>query len=291
MDNDRTYTLITGASAGIGKAMAEACARRGQNLVLVALHNSGLVETGFQLQHTYDVDVKVLELNLSVPASLQYLYDWCLEQGLKINVLINNAGVGNYSSFQKGTLNDYQNMIQLNTGAVVALTRLFIPRLRENRESYILNVGSFAAMMPLPYKSVYSATKSFVLTFSRALQMELKPFKVYVSCLCPGPTSTKTMNKRNHKIKNGADFLSKTPEEVAERAIKGLFKKEGLIIPGWKNRLLISIGKLLPFSLKSYLLKKIFEQGAEEEIKSVATTIQAGPEKDMVESNKNSPAS
>lgn len=288
MNQEKTFTLITGASAGIGKALAEECARRGQNLILIALQNSQLVETASFLQQKYRVDVKVLELNLTSPDALQYLYDWCHHQQLKINVLINNAGIGNYSYFQEATLSDYQNMIQLNVGAVVALTRMFIPKLRENQEAYILNVGSFASLMPIPYKSVYSATKSFVLTFSRALQMELKQYKIHVSCLCPGPTSTNSMKKRNQSIKNGADFFIQTPDQVATVAIDGLFKKQGVIIPGWTNRFLIRLGNFLPFVVKSYVLKKIFKQGAEEDVIDEPVSIFPEPENITYEKKQSS---
>ncbi|SIQ95633.1 SDR family NAD(P)-dependent oxidoreductase [Pontibacter lucknowensis] len=263
---EKTYTLITGASAGIGQAMATECAARGQHLILVALQDSGLVQTATSLREQFGVDVKTIELNLIAPNAIQYLYDWCHEQGLSINVLINNAGIGNYSYFQESSLEDYLQMIQLNVNAVVALTHLFIPKLREHESAYILNVGSFASLMPLPYKSVYAATKSFVLTFSRSLQMELEPYNIHVSCLCPGPTSTKTMRKRNQHIKKGKGILTKTPEEVARQAIDGLYKDKGLIIPGWKNRFMIRVGRILPFSVKSYILKKIFKQGVEEDI-------------------------
>lgn len=265
ISKEKVFTLITGASEGIGKALAEECARRGHHLILIALQNSQLVETAALLQHQYKVDVKTLELNLTAPDALQYLYDWCHQQQLKINVLINNAGIGNYSYFQDAKLSDYQNMIQLNIGAVVALTHMFIPKLRENQEAFILNVGSFASLMPIPYKSVYSASKSFVLMFSRTLQMELKEFQIHVSCLCPGPTSTKTMKERNENLNKSLRFFIQTPAQVASVAIDSLFQKQGVIIPGWTNRFFISLGNFLPFGIKSYILKKIFKEGAEED--------------------------
>ncbi len=279
MTHNRTYTLITGASAGIGQAMAEECARQGHNLILVALQESGLLQTAVVLREQYGVDIKTIELNLIAPNAIQYLYDWCHQQGLRINVLINNAGIGNYSSFQESSLEVYQHMLQLNVNAVVTLTHLFIPKLREHPSAYILNVGSFAALMPLPYKSVYAATKSFVLTFSRSLQMELKPYHIYVSCLCPGPTSTKSMRKRNEHVKKGKGFLTKTPEEVARQAINGLYRKEGLIIPGWKNRFLIRLGRILPFAVKSYILKRIFKEGIEKERETASAAPSTVPHK------------
>ncbi|WP_299699674.1 SDR family oxidoreductase [uncultured Pontibacter sp.] len=285
---EKKYTLITGASAGIGKAMADECAKRGQNLVLVALQQSELAETASFLQQQYGVDVKALELNLTAPHAIQYLYDWCHAQKLTINVLINNAGIGNYSYFQEADLAEYQSMIKLNVGAVVALTHLFVTKLRENEESYILNVGSFASLMPLPYKSVYAATKSFVLTFSRSLQMELKPYNIHVSCLCPGPTSTNSMQKRNQHVKKGNGILTKTPEEVASSAIAGLFNKQGLIIPGWKNRFLIRLGRILPFSIKSYILKRIFKDGAEDDLDAETHKASSKTESVSLKEEKNS---
>jgi uncharacterized protein len=285
---EKKYTLITGASAGIGKAMAAECAKRGQNLILVALQNSGLAETAACLQQQYGVDVKALELNLTSPNAMQYLYDWCHQQQLKVNVLINNAGIGNYSIFQQSDYEDYQSMIQLNVNAVVALTHLFVPKLRENESAYILNVGSFASLMPLPYKSVYAATKSFVLTFSRSLQMELKPYNIHVSCLCPGPTSTQSMRERNQSQKIGEGSLIKTPEEVASSAIAGLFKKQGLIIPGWRNRFLIRLGRVLPFSVKSYILKRIFKEGVKEEHGDAPSASPSQAPQVCIEEKKNS---
>ncbi|MCC9135092.1 SDR family NAD(P)-dependent oxidoreductase [Pontibacter silvestris] len=273
MSIDKNYTLITGASAGIGKAMAEECARRLQNLILVALPGTGLETVGDFLGSKYKVDVKTLELNLVKPHAISYLYDWCQQQNLRINILINNAGTGNYSSFVSTSLEQYQKMIHLNSATVVSLTKMFVPKLMEHSKSYILNVGSFVSLMSVPYKSVYSATKSFVLAFSRALQSELQQHGVYVSCICPGPTSTETVIKRNKSLGRKSDILMQTPGQVAKLAIDGLLKKKGLIIPGWKNKVILRLGPLLPFRLRSYILESIFKSGiqkqSEEETGSV----------------------
>lgn len=267
VDKGQPYTLVTGSSTGIGKAMAEECAKRKHNLVLVALPGTELEKVGKYFRDTYHVDIKFLEINLTLPNALQELHDWCDAQQIKINVLINNAGIGNYSSFEKTDLEKYLKIIHLNTEVVVSLTSLFIPKLREHRQSYILNVGSIASLMPVPYKSVYSASKSFVLSFSRALQIELKQYGIHVSCLCPGPTSTETVLKLNAQLSSKrSKKLWLTPEKVAQIAINGLFERKGLIIPGWKNRLILSLNSLLPFSLRSYLLLSAFKNGVEKKV-------------------------
>ena len=264
MNGKSNYTLITGASAGIGKAIAEECARRGQHLILVALPDTGLPELAAAFISKYQVDVLVQELDLLEPQAVQYLYDWCQRQKLGINVLVNNAGIGNYSAFTETALDSYIDIIRLNTEVVVAISKFFLPMLREHQESFILNVGSMVSYMPVPYKSVYSATKSFVLTFSRALQSELSQYGVHVSCLCPGPTLTETVKKRNRQLlsqTNGTFNMS--PEKVAKAAVDGLLRKKVTIIPGWKNKLILFVNHFIPFRLKRFILSAIFKDNFE----------------------------
>lgn len=265
---EKTYTLITGSSSGIGKAMAEDFARRNQNLILAALPNTGLEKVSKNIQDKYGVDVKFYELNLTEEGAIQKFYDWCVNQNLSINTLINNAGIGDCSCFENTDMNFYLNMMQLNSLSVVSLTRIFIPKLREHQKSYILNMGSFAALMPVPFKSVYSATKSFVLAFSKALQMELKDYGIQVSCVCPGPTKTESLMERHEKFGQKSDFLLMTPEKVAKLAIDGLFRNERVIVPGWKNRMLLRFEAIVPYSLKYYILKRIFQKSVTLDTKS-----------------------
>ncbi|WP_187262353.1 SDR family NAD(P)-dependent oxidoreductase [Pontibacter beigongshangensis] len=273
MIDEKRYTLITGASAGIGKAIARECAKRGHNLILVSLPATGQQEVGAQLNRQYNIDVKTVELNLVLPHAVHELFDWCCRQNLKIDVLINNAGIGNYSAFATTDAADYLNIIRLNSEVVVLVTNLFLPKLREHAESYIMNVGSFVSFLPIPYKSVYSATKSFVLTFSKALHSELDQYGVHVSCLCPGPTSTETVKKRNRLLlRQNSDMLTLSPEEVAKTAIDGLFNRKRVIIPGWKNKFILAIVPLIPFRLRSHILKAIFKNGFEKEEEAPANT-------------------
>jgi short-subunit dehydrogenase len=175
-------------------------------------------------------------------------------------MLVNNAGIGDCSYFETTDLEFYLNMMNINAQTVVSLTRIFFPKLRMHKKAYILNTGSFAALMPLPFKSVYSATKSFVLAFSRSLNMELKEFGIHVSCVCPGPTKTENIRLRYQLDGQSSNFFIMEPEVVAKLAIDGLFNHKELIVPGWKNRLLLTCGSFVPLAIKHYILKSIFRK-------------------------------
>lgn len=263
-DNSKKFSLVTGASTGIGRALAMECASRNQNLILVALPDSGLKQVKLEIEKKYPVEVRIYETNLVEPNAIKNLYNWCHVYQLRVNVLINNAGIGNCSSFIATDLEHYLKMIRLNSEAVVNLSRTFIPKLKEHKQSYILNMGSFASLMPIPFKSVYSATKSFVLSFSRSLEMELKPLGIHVSCLCPGPTRTETVIRRHELLGQKSELLMLSPEEVAKIGINGLLRKKGLIVPGWKNKMILNCKGIFPFSFKRFVLTKIFEKGVEQ---------------------------
>lgn len=260
---EKIYTIVTGSSSGIGKAIAIECAKRKYNLILIALPDTGLKSVSNHIQHNYKVDVKYYEINLTEKGAGNKILQWVNVQDLKIDKLINNAGIGDSSYFETTDLNYYLEMMHINSQSVVSLTSTFIPKLKEHEQSYILNMGSFAGLMPVPYKSVYSATKSFVVAFSQALRMELKQFGIHVSCICPGPTSTESVMARHERIGNSSKWLMMTPEEVAGLAIEGMLKQKGLIVPGWKNRFILGFSKVAPYVLKHYLLNKIFEKSVE----------------------------
>lgn len=243
-----TYTLITGASAGIGKAMAKECAQRKMNLILVALPGSELIEYADYLQSIYDIKVHYFSTDLTEKNATKQLYEWCIKQNLSVSILINNAGVGHFGAFEGTTVDIYQNIMQLNMQVLVTLTRLFLPELKKNSSGYILNVGSASALHPVPYKCVYSATKSFVLFFSLALRSELKNTNVKVSCLCPNGVIT---NGEVQKRINAAGRIGRlsqimSAEKVAYIAIEGLLTNKAVIIPGRINRTLLFAAKFLP---------------------------------------------
>ncbi|MFN6946442.1 MAG: SDR family NAD(P)-dependent oxidoreductase [Cytophagaceae bacterium] len=262
--NDSSYTLITGASSGIGKSIAEECARRRQNLLLVALPDSGLDEFCARLEKRYRIKASWYEVDLTKENSSEELLHWCVENNYQVKTLINNAGMGKDCSFSQTPLSELRNVMLLNMDALVSMTRTFAPELKKNAPAYILNVGSVASFFPIPFKCVYAASKSFVYSFSKALTMELKPHDIHVSCLCPGPTDTNAEMKLKHKhLGWKTRFVVLSPEKVASRAVNGLYKKTGIIIPGWTNRLALCVEYLIPSRLSSLILIRGFKKSQE----------------------------
>lgn len=254
------YALITGASSGIGKALAFELARRKINVLLVALPNTGLSDVVKHLGDTFDIVSHGIELDLTIAQAPAILHSWCVKNHFEVNILINNAGFGNLCSFEQTDPMLISSMINLNSKAMVMLTHQFIPDLKKFDKSYILNVGSLASFMPIPNKSVYAATKSFVYAFSYALRLELEPHGISVSCLCPGATLTSThVNEGISKLKVGKNFIQ-LPESVAHTAVDGMMKNKFRIIPGWHNRILYFIRQVLPETGVRWILLRIFSR-------------------------------
>ena len=241
------YTLITGAGKGLGKALAFECAHRQMNLVLVSLPGENLMELTYDLKRTYDIDAIAIEKDLCLDRSCLEVFNEIKERRLRVNTLINNAGVGGTELFKHGLIGDYEKQIRLNVLATTLITRLFLDTLRENGPAYILNVGSLACFFSLAKKQVYGATKSYVSYFSRSLRRELKQESVFVSLLCPGGMYTNEAASETLKTGN---YISRSsgmrPEEVAPIAIDGLLKNKQVIIPGKINRLVILLNRVLP---------------------------------------------
>ena len=241
------YTLITGASQGMGKQMADECAKRGRNLLLVALPNENLKEFSEHLIRQYNIKADYFECDLIIKKSVENIFKWTQENNYAIDFLINNAGFGGAGSFEDYTFEYVNNMIDLNIRATTNLTHLFIPELKKNTPSYILNNASMVANFPCPYKTIYAATKAYVKNFTRALREELKPQGISVSVLQPGATPTNKIV--SNQINEGGFFfkISVTSiEQVAKKAIDRTFKGQAVIVPGYKNRMSLRFIKLVP---------------------------------------------
>ena len=253
-----TYTLITGASSGIGKALAYKCAERKMNLLLVALPETGLNEVADEIAEKHGIDVKTFETDLTETNTAQKILNWCSEKSLSVKYLINNAGVGYAELFENVKMNFFGKLMTLNMNAVVEMTHAFIPELKKQNGAGILNVSSMASHFPIPNKTVYAASKSFVFSFSRALNEELKPYKIHVSCLCPGgtPTSEQVLERMRkggwiHKV------FSCPVVTVAEKAISKFLKKQPVIIPNTADKLVLWFSKIIPENLRIILAGKI----------------------------------
>lgn len=258
--NTTGLALITGASSGIGKAIARELAARKINVLLVALPGTGLMEVVRDIRTQYKVCADGLEIDLTSVDSVKSVYQWCKQNNYRVNILVNNAGFGNLCSLEQSDPTVIASMMLLNNQALVLLTQAFIPELKRNAPSYILNLGSLASFMPIPNKSVYAATKSFVYSFSASLRLELWTSGVFVSCLCPGGTSTSAHVKRMMKEMRTNMAFVQLPEQVACKAVRGLLKREFRIIPGWHNKLFYLMRQALPEFAVNWLVLQIFNR-------------------------------
>jgi short-subunit dehydrogenase/membrane protease YdiL (CAAX protease family) len=255
-----TFALVTGASSGIGRAIAEELAKQKINLILVALPNTGLEVVEAALVREYNIRTHTFCLDLTQPEAPLFLVNACKEKCIDISILVNNAGFGNLELFEDSDLHELLQMMALNNRALVSITHLFTPLLKGSGEAYILNVGSLASVFKIPYKAVYSATKSFVYSFSAALRLELESSNISVSCLCPGSTLTSPRVRDILLRTAGKNTLFvQTPEVVAKTAVKKLFKGQFKIVPGFLNRLLLGVSSILPESITNKLLMRLFK--------------------------------
>jgi short-subunit dehydrogenase len=188
--NRARCALVTGASQGLGRAFAEECAGRGMDLILVALPGIGLPEVARILERAYQVRIEPLEMDLIGSNALGAIAALCRSRGFQVDTLINNAGIGFMSPFSKSRAEQNEATIQLNVASLVRLTQEMLSELRERQRSWILNVASVGAFFPMPSMPVYSSTKTFVLTFSRLLRVELRGTPISVSVLCPNGIRT-----------------------------------------------------------------------------------------------------
>ena len=253
-----SVVLITGASAGIGKALAFAFARDNKNLLLIALPNTGLEEVAETLRVQFNINVHCYCIDLTKPEAPQEIFNWCRNNFFKVQVLVNNAGFGNLESFENTSPLLLHNMMHLNNIALVMLTHFFIPELKKFSQSYILNVGSLAAFMPIPNKALYAATKSFVYAFSHSLYFELKQASIHVGCLCPGGTLTERVQHLMDQKKVNRRGFCQRPEAVAAEGIRGLYQKQFRIIPGRQNRFLYWLSQILPEVIKMLIIRIAF---------------------------------
>jgi uncharacterized protein len=242
------YALVAGGSKGIGYAIAEALAKRDFNLILIARHYDSLYAAKQRLERAYGVHVELLVYDLSEPASAPAIADWCKQRNIPLKMLCNVAGLGGIGDFPQLSLDSLRYMVDLNVGSAMALSLLLIPLLEKNAPAYILNVASMAGLAPIPSKNMYSATKSAVIFFSYSLRYQLKPKKISVSCLAPGPVFTKPEIKKQ-TIRTLGWFGKKmavSPRKVGEVAIRRTLRRKMLIIPGTLAKGTSYLLRLLP---------------------------------------------
>ena len=232
------FALVTGASKGIGRSIALQLAEAGYHLLLVARSAADLQQLSAQIQQEYGKQVFYLTIDLSASDASLKVAEWAKGQTRQLSILVNNAGFGIWGDFEKLNLSEQMNMLSLNINSVVELTHHLLPVLKQSKQAYILNLSSTAAYQAVPTLALYAASKSFILSYSRALRYELMLTGISVSCLCPGPTDTGFASRAGLDLL--ADLAKKfnmSPESVARTGIKGMFRKKAEIVPGFLNKL------------------------------------------------------
>lgn len=239
-----SLALITGASSGIGDALAREFARRRYDVVLVARSADKLRALADELSRTHGIKATVIAADLTSPAATIRVVEATRAVG-PLDVLVNNAGFATFGPFADSKLDVEIEEIRLNVEALTDLTRRFLPEIVASK-GYILNVASTAAFQPGPVMAVYYATKAYVLSFSEALWYELRPKGVHVTCLCPGPTKSGFQSRAGQEGVRLLEFGLMSAETVAVAAVNGLLRGRRVVVPGVMNRLGVLVVRLSP---------------------------------------------
>jgi len=239
-------TLITGASVGIGAALADVFAAHGHDLILVARNREKLQTRAIELEKQHRVKVAWFTEDLADPGGAARLQRNVSAEGLQVDNLVNNAGVGLYGKFVNTDLAAETKMIQLNVTTVVELTKRFLPGMVQKQRGRILNLASTAAFLPGPWMSVYFATKAFVLSFSEAINYELKPSGITATTLCPGPTESEFKTRAGSQRSRLFEKLLMDAPTVARAGYEGMMKGKAVVIPGLYNKMIPVASRLSP---------------------------------------------
>lgn len=255
--------LVTGASIGIGAAFAQALAQRQYNLILVARSEEKLQQLATTLENNHNIKTEILPQDLTVANAAQTVFDTVTAKGWQVDLLINNAGFGDYGLFTETALSKQLEMIQLNITALTALTHLFLQPMIERQEGGIINIASIAGFQPLPYLSVYAATKAFVLSFSEALWAENQNSGVTITCVSPGPTETeffKAANFPDHAVTAASQKNYASPEAVVKTALEGFEKKQANVVTGGlPNQIIVNLPRFFPREVLVSAVAKQFQ--------------------------------
>lgn len=243
-------TLITGATSGIGEALALQLADKKHNLLLIGRNEQKLKYLCDVLANKNKIETHYIVADLNQPDAPNYIYTESQKKNLVVNRLVNNAGIGSSGEFVKNNLHAELEIMQINNVSLVALCHLFLPHMIANKEGNIINVGSMASFFPSPYMSVYAASKMFVLSFTEALTEECRPYGINVMLFCPGLTTSNFMNTTANNNKWGkvltAGANTQTPDQVASEMVLSLERKKTFHVSGWRNALAAKAMALMP---------------------------------------------
>lgn len=253
-----TFALVTGGSSGIGRAIAEELAKQGFHLLLVALPGGELEEAAECIRVATGATVFTFEADLCNEYADLKVVQWVRSLKAPVSVLVNNAGrgyVGAYTGFDHPF---FQDLLRLNVMNLVGITTLMIPELSRSKPAYILNMGSMASFFPLPWKTVYAASKAFVLAYSAALREEMKEMDISVTVVCPGAVTTNDkVRARIAAAGRIAKLTALSPETVAKQSVYGMLRKKRMVLPGISAKFSWYLGKRLPGIVRYAMIKRM----------------------------------
>jgi short-subunit dehydrogenase len=253
--------LITGASTGIGRELAQIAAANGYDVILTARTAQSLQTAAADIERTTSRKTHIFPIDLSQPNAARTLFADIARAGLTIDVLINNAGFGLLGKFSELPEDEQMQMIQLNIGALTQLTRLYLPGMIERRTGYILNIASTASFQPGPLMAIYYASKAYVLSFSEAIHNEAKGTGVNVCCLCPGATRTEFQKRAGMaatKLFEGGHVMS--AQEVAQIGWDAMRHGKSSVIAGRMNATLAFFTRFAPRQMAAGIARSLQEK-------------------------------
>jgi short-subunit dehydrogenase len=259
MSNARGYALVTGASQGIGRAIALELARQGFGLVVTARRAEALADLCREAGALNGGRAQAVAVDLLAPGAVDTIVAAVEAQGQPLQVLVNNAGQGLYGMFETLSLEEQHRMMRLNMDLPVMLTHRLLPRLKRQPEAYILNIASMVAYHALATMAIYSGSKAFVLRWSRSLRLELAGSGVKVTCVCPGSVITGFTERAGMQVMDDLARKFGTPAEpVAKEAVRAMLKGRAEVVPGLMNRITAGLQGLLPGALIERIASGIY---------------------------------
>jgi len=255
------FALITGASKGIGKEIANELAMKGYDLLLIARNSYELQMVKEEFEKKYGLKVDYLVADLAESGSVDRIVSWVEEKKVDLRILVNNAGYGLVGQFETYNFEENQKMMQVNMNALVEMCQKFYPYLVGKGQAYLLNIASSTAYQAIPNMSLYAATKVFVLNFSRGLHHEWKSKGISVTVVSPGATATNFNDRANlqDKARKAAEKVTMTPAAVAKLAVDGMFAKKIEVITGMVNKFGAFLAWVAPKAISEKVAKGIYE--------------------------------
>jgi short-subunit dehydrogenase len=260
--NNSKTALITGASSGFGREFAKIFAKNGYNLILVARDEDKLQSFSQELSNKYpSVQADYFSVDLAQQGSADELYEKVKQQNLPVDILVNNAGVGQHGLFVDNETQKELDILHLNVISLMLLTKMYLREMILRKEGKILQVASIAGLMPTPKLAVYAASKAFVLSFTEALQNEIKDTGVTMTVLCPGASDTEFFERAHAEdTRIFQDTPLSEPEEVAQAGYEALMEGKGRSVPGLMNKIQAAASNLVPDSLLAAAMGKMMEE-------------------------------